>query len=69
MTRATPRIVQLMTSPMPTVTALNAAMAAVGALSEKKKVISNAPTMIILKITGGRDAGMASPLMRTSRSL
>ena len=42
---------------------------AVGAPSEKKKVISNAPTMIILKTTGGRDAGMASPFTRMSRSL
>ena len=54
---------------MPTVTALNTASIAVGAPSEKKKVISNAPTMIILKTTGGRDAGMASPFTRMSRSL
>ena len=34
-----------------------------------KWLISNAPTMIMLKTTGGRDAGIASPFTRISRSL
>ena len=49
-----------MISPTPTATALNTAMVAVGAESEKNTVISNAPTISALAITGGKDAGIAS---------
>ena len=70
-TSSTPSTVQLMSSPMPTEMPLDTQASQSGAEepgSGKSTAISM-PMMTALNATGGSEAGIASPPMRTLRSL